>query len=333
MQKQTKLAALRSFQSRGLSRRSVRCDINETLFLQTFLNQVVAKAVKKRLHMHLMVPVDIFAVPETGFTAAWVSVRPQQNNTLTWTPCLGQGWQADVVRETWKTWSKMPEHAGIVLSSSCIDDALLGDFVVFCLNLMPVFHNSVLFGLGLMLAREIGNWLEQNTIHLVSWNSSSADPVPLLQGLCRSRRLDPRLMVQAVVKAAQVGKSTVKHDGVDRKAARVFCHLYSQLVAACFSKAGSLTKTVLVDGCRNFGETMDLYFSYSPWLNVGAWLPFQVPLFLVTVVEAWVLTRCIYTCHVAPAVSRLKPTLAWLGQAKTVRWGLGDGQTSCYWSL
>lgn len=330
VQTQPQLAALRCFQSRGLAHGVVRCDINETLFLQTFLNQVVAKAVKKRLAMHLKLPADIFACTETGFAAAWVNVHPQQNNTLTWTPCLGQGWQADVVRETWKTWSNMPEHAGLVLSSSSVDDAHLGDFVAFCLTLMPIFHNSVLFGLGLMLVREIGNWLEQNTSRLVSWNSSSDDPIPMLQGLCRARRLDPRLMVQAVLKAAQAGKSTVKQDGVDRKAARVFCHLYGQLVAASFSKAGTLTKTVLVDGCRNFGETMDLYFSYSPWLNVGAWLPFQVPLFPVVVVEAWAHS---HTCQVAPPVSRLKPIFAWLGQTKTVRWGPGDGQTSCTWSL
>ena len=242
--------------------------------------------------MNLKLPADIFACTKTGTTAAWVDVQPHQNGTLTWTQCLGQCWQADVVRETWKTWSKMPEHAGLVLSSSCIDDAQLGDFIAFCLTLMPIFHNSVLFGLGLMLVREIGNWLEQNISHIVSWKSSSQDTIPMLHGLCRARRLDPRLMLHAVVKAAQAGKSNVKHDGVDRKAARVFCHLYSQLVTAAFSKAGTLTKTILVDGCRNFGETMDLYFSFSPWLNLGAWLPFQVPLLLALVVEAWVVMRC-----------------------------------------
>ena len=198
-----------------------------------------------------------------------------------------------MVRETWKTWYMVPETTGIVLSSPSIDEAKLGDVCAFCLALMPVFHQSLLFGLGLLLAREVGNWLEKHITGLVAWTSSSNDPIPLLQGLSRARKLDPRLMVQAVITAAQAGKSKANDNGsVDRHGSRAFCYIYGQLVASSVSSAGSLTKTILADGCRNFGETMDLYFSYSPLLNIGAWLPFQVPLSLVLVVAALALMRC-----------------------------------------
>ena len=58
------------------------------------------------------------------------------------------------------------------------------------------------------------------------------------------------------------------------------CHICGQHVAACFRRAGGLTLTVLVDGCRNFGDTLHLSVSYSPSLHIVAWLPFQVPPFV-----------------------------------------------------
>lgn len=275
VQQRQNLAALRCYTRPRHSKGTARPDISNIIFLQAFLNNVVARALKHNLQLQLCLPVDVFTYLASGHAAKLLEVTVHPNGNLTWTQCLGQGWQADVVRDTWKTWHQRPANAGMVLSSPDIDEAMLGDFCAFCL----VFQYPVLFGLGMMLARQLGNWLELNIHAIVAWKSSSQDHIPLLQGLSRAGGLKPRLLVKAVKTCAGAGESSQGnlHGSMDPGASQAFCYIYGQRVAACFSKAGSLTLTVMVDHCKNFGDNMYIYFSYNPWLNIGAWLPFQVP--------------------------------------------------------
>lgn len=288
------IAALRCYTRPGHSKGTARSDNSDIIFLQAFLNNVVAKALKQNLQLKLQLPVDVFTHLANGRAANCLEVAVNANGSLTWTQCLGQGWQADVVRETWKAWHKRPATAGMVLSSPDIDVALLGDFCAFSM----VFQYPVLFGLGMMLAHQLGNWLELNIHAMVDWRPSWLHPIPLLQGLSSARWPNHKLQVRAVTTYADAGESHGNNNGsVDPRAAQAFCDIYGQHTAACFSKAGSLTLTVLVEHCRNFRDNLYIYFSYSPWLNVGAWLPFQVPLSVGSNCSCFACLAGVITCE------------------------------------
>ena len=274
VQQHPNLPALRCYATPGRSKGTARSDIRDIIFLQAFLNNVVAKALKHNLRLKLLLPVDVFTHLASRHAANCLEVAADPNSNLTWTQCLGQGWQADMVRETWKAWHKRPANAGMLLSSPDIDVALLGDFYACCM----VFQYPLLFGLGMMLARQLGDWLELNIHAMVAWRPSWLEPIPLLRGLSRARWPNHRLQVRPVTTYADAEESHGNnHGSVDSRAAQAFCDIYGQHTAACFSRAGSLTLTVLVEHCSHFRDNLNIYFSYSPWLNVGAWLPFQVP--------------------------------------------------------
>jgi hypothetical protein len=51
--------------------------------------------------------------------------------------------------------------------------------------------------------------------------------------------------------------------------------------------ASTKTKTFVTDGWRGKGEGLELYYAFSPDLNLGGYLPFQVPF---AALGAWLLT-------------------------------------------
>ena len=91
--------------------------------------------------------------------------------------------------------------------------------------------------------------------------------------------MDPRRLVVAMDditqgKSSGLGAWNRKQDTIDHDAAKVLVWAYGRK-AFQLMDIHNQTLVLMSDGAKGSGESMNLYFSYSPVINLGAWLPFQ----------------------------------------------------------
>ena len=163
------------------------------------------------------------------------------------------------------------------LSSGTILTSQLGDFLAFVLLHLPMWPRGKghLTGLAFLLIRQFGEWLDKHISKICSFKSLKA--IPELRHLVRAGRLDCRATVQLSQEdEANSAQQNIKaHHLVAQQQAK--CWHYCSQVAFELQKAKFKSLTISSDGWRGKGEAMELYFAFSPELNIGGYLPFQVP--------------------------------------------------------
>jgi hypothetical protein len=189
---------------------------------------------------------------------------------------------SSVIKSSWKAIvsGEAPGRAGLSLSSSSIDFCQLGDLIVFLLSEVPLLARGKPFAIAICVLRHFAMLLQDELPRIVPLQPQAAS-IAALRGCCgRSFRLDPRRLVTAMDDIAQ-GKSSGlgawmrKQRNVDHDAAKVYVWAYGR---RAFQEFDIDNKSIVVmsDMAKGSGESMNLYFSYSPVINMGAWLPFQV---------------------------------------------------------
>ncbi len=156
----------------------------------------------------------------------------------------------------------------------------LGDLIVFLLSEVPMVANGVFFAIGICLLRHFAMWLQAELPRIVPCQPRAADYAALRGCSGRSFRHDPRRLIQAMDEVAE-GKSSGlgawgrKQQTIDHDAAKLLVWAYGRRAFQDMDIPNP-TLVVMSDMAKGSGESMNLYFSYSPVINLGAWLPFQV---------------------------------------------------------
>jgi hypothetical protein len=186
-----------------------------------------------------------------------------------------------VVKESWKAIANgNPGRAQLRLTSGTIDLCPLGDLIVFLLCEVPLLAAGMFFAIGITLLRHFAMCLQAELPRLVPLQPKALT-IQALRGCGgRSFRLDPRRLVMAMEDIAE-GKSSGlgawgrKQSTIDHDAAKVVVWAYGR---RAFEDMDIRNQTLVLmsDMAKGSGESMNLYFSYSPVINLGAWLPFQV---------------------------------------------------------
>jgi hypothetical protein len=266
-------------------------------FLQLFINELM-KAGQARLLIlpqTFLAPYNVLAI-EPFFLTPDSSEDDQQaltlfpldyamDGTMDFSKVIGDGPESEIVRATWAAVFKHGHGSGqIVLSSCSVDHCKLGDLLVFILAELPLFMEGRLLGLCTLLLGQFGEWLDKAIIHLAPPSHKAID-IPQLRGLIRARNLDSMQLghLAAVMAEGQLSNQSQsgKQFGHMKHESKLMVYLYTMSLAKKLATAPSRSLHILADGWRSIGEQMDLFFAYSPWLNIGGWWPFQVPLFLV----------------------------------------------------
>ena len=124
------------------------------------------------------------------------------------------------------------------------------------------------------LIRQLGQWLDKHISEICSFRPLKA--IPELRHMSRAGRVDCRGAVQVIDEEnGQASQAMKPHHIVAQQQA--LCWHYCSQVAFELQKAQFKSLTISSDGWRGKGEAMELYFAFSPELNVGGYLPFQVP--------------------------------------------------------
>ena len=186
-----------------------------------------------------------------------------------------------VIKESWKAIASgdFPGRAHLRLSGT-IDLCALGDLIVFLLCEVPLLAAGVFFAIGIHLLRHFAMVLQAALPRLVSLQPK-AITVQALRGCGgRSLRLDPRRLVMAMNdiadgKSSGLGAWGRKQATIDHDAAKVLVWAYGRRAFQDMD-IHNQTLVLMSDMAKGSGESMNLYFSYSPVINLGAWLPFQV---------------------------------------------------------
>jgi len=279
------LGSLRAWSRRTRS----QCDDEGAQFLQEFINSVVDKVgmlpggfanmtcaiwVPTPWNRHAegaqaMKPLPITA---NGFVDTRAMFDDQGHD----------GEYGHVIRAAWQSVviSGMSK-GGLKLSSGSVDLCHLGDLVVFLLSDMGLQVHGVLYGLGVFMLRQFDMWLVSKLPQLLQQEDQAAH-VHSLKGIFgRSLARDPRRLAGAVASVANghtagLGQWGRDHDCPDKHAARMIVWSYTKHARQCMDHE-NLTRGMCLDGAKAAGEGMLLAFSYSPVINLGAFLPFQVP--------------------------------------------------------
>jgi hypothetical protein len=172
--------------------------------------------------------------------------------------------------------------AGLKLSSGSIDLCQLGDLIAFLVSDMATQVHGVLFGLGTFMLRQVGMWLERKLPLLLTQEDHAAHVHGLKGMFGRSLRRDPRRLAGALMDIAAghssgLGQWGKEQESPDQHAARITVWSYTKLAQRLMAHE-NLSRGMCMDAAKAAGESMLLAFSYSPVINLGAFLPFQVPL-------------------------------------------------------
>ena len=163
----------------------------------------------------------------------------------------------------------------VVLGTADMEHAMLGDVIGYCLCHLQGHAKGALVGMAFLLLRQFGTWLARHVRELFEWRP--AQQVPEAHNMFFH------------MAALQVGKEAAREltdmSAVALQKARVFA--YCRQVANSLAMASTKTKTFVTDGWRGKGEGLELYYAFSPDLNLGGYLPFQVPFAAFC---AWLLT-------------------------------------------
>ena len=187
-----------------------------------------------------------------------------------------------VVKSTWRAIATGAGNgrANMSLHTGTVDSCQLGDLIVFLLSEVPLLACGVCFAIGRSLLRHFANLLQSELPRIVPLQPKAAC-VAALRGCCgRSFRLDPRRLVMAMDdiskgQSSGLGAWSRKQETVDHDAAKLLVWAYNRKACQEMDHPNQ-TLVLMSDGAKGSGEGMNLYFSYSPVINLGAWLPFQV---------------------------------------------------------
>jgi hypothetical protein len=189
--------------------------------------------------------------------------------------------RSKVIKESWKAIANGDGlgQAHLSLSTGDIKMCKLGDLIAFLLSEVPLEDGGVFFAIGICLLRHFAMLLQVELPRILPMQPQAAD-ISALRGCGRSFRHDPRRLVQAMDDIAE-GKSSGlgawdrKQGTIDHDAAKVLVWAYGRRAYHDMNITNQ-TLVVMSDMAKGAGESMNLYFSYSPVINIGAWLPFQV---------------------------------------------------------
>ena len=187
-----------------------------------------------------------------------------------------------VIKECWKAIASgdFPGRAHLLLSSGTIELCRLGDLIVFLLCEVPFLAAGVFFAIGIHLLRHFAMFLQAELPRLVSLQPKALT-VQALRGCSgRSFRLDPRRLIMAMDdiaagKSSGLGAWSRKQETIDHDAAKILVWAYGRRAHEAMDIRNQ-SLVLMSDMAKGSGESMNLYFSYSPVINLGAWLPFQV---------------------------------------------------------
>lgn len=263
-------------------------DLEGVMFLQAFVNGQVKLAVDRQL-LHtlgqaIMIPENLFEFGAMYKPEAWNMVKA----SFTASGCINlsamfQGRGQDILA-AWSVVARGDGQSQVKVSSASMDLAMMGDVIAFVLAQLGLEHGGALLGFALSLCHYFGLWLSENMDRLLDFQS--VIELPELKGIFRRRNLDPKALAIDLAGFAE-GENSGPGSWKDREAAKVLAYSYNAELNRTLNMAPTLTKTVVADGWRSQGEAMDLYFAFSPVLNIGGWLPFQVPLAIL----------CFHFCH------------------------------------
>ena len=187
-----------------------------------------------------------------------------------------------VVKESWKAIAtgECPGQGHLLLSSGTIELCCLGDLIMFLLCGVPMLAAGVFFAIGINLLRQFAMLLQAELPRIVPLQPKAMTVAALRGCFGRSYRLDPRRYVMAMEdiaagKSSGLGAWGRTQATTDHDAAKVLGWAYGR---RAFQDMDIHNKTLVLmsDMAKGSGESMNLYFSYSPVINKGAWLPFQV---------------------------------------------------------
>jgi hypothetical protein len=167
------------------------------------------------------------------------------------------------------------DFAVLQLTSGSILHAQLGDFLAFALLHLQMWprNKSHWTGLAFSLIRQLGQWLDKHISEICSFRPLKA--IPELRHMSRAGRVDCRGAVQVIDEEnGQASQAMKPHHIVAQQQA--LCWHYCSQVAFELQKAQFKSLTISSDGWRGKGEAMELYFAFSPELNIGGYLPLQV---------------------------------------------------------
>ena len=170
-------------------------------------------------------------------------------------------------------------HNVVVLGTADMEHALLGDVIGYCLCHLQGHAKGALVGMAFLLLRQFGTWLARHVHELFDYRP--AQQVPEARTLFFHTALLQASKEDAPDPADMSAQALAK--------GRVFA--YCRQVANSLAMAPTKTRTFVTDGWRGKGEGLELYYAFSPDLNLGGYLPFQVPF---AACFAWLLTSL---CH------------------------------------
>ena len=154
----------------------------------------------------------------------------------------------------------------VVLGTSDMNHALLGDVIGYCLCHLQGHAKGALVGMAFLLLRQFGTWLARHVTKL--FECRPVQQVPEARSLFYHAALLSMVQEDTAVCAGELEV---------RKLAKACVFAYCREVAQCMSMAATKTRTFVTDGWRGKGEGLELYYAFSPDLNMGGYLPFQVP--------------------------------------------------------
>ena len=162
------------------------------------------------------------------------------------------------------------------LTSGSILHAQLGDFLAFALLHLQMWprKKSHWTGLAFFMIRQFGLWLDKHISEICSFRPLKA--IPEIRHMSRAGRVDCRGAVQVIDEENGQALQAMKFHHIVAKQ-QALCWHYCHQVAFELQKAQFKSLTISSDGWRGKGEAMELYFAFSPELNIGGYLPFQVP--------------------------------------------------------
>jgi len=256
-------------------------ELEELVFLQQFMNAALDHALQGKVPLpKLEVPRALFqqSLMPGSRDIVTVPIEHSASGLYKFDPMFSHDPESQAALAAWEAVTIHGHRDfGLDLTSASLRAARLGDFVAFCFAVVPTMSQSKLFGVAMSLVQQFGRWLDASLTQLLEFKSMSQ--IPVLKGLWRAYRLDPRRLAMAVdeaAKAQHVGPAArAEKYGQDRDMAKVYVYAYVTELARTMGHE-NVTRTIIVDGWRHMGESMEQVFSYSPVLNLGGWLPFQV---------------------------------------------------------
>jgi hypothetical protein len=246
--------------------------LGSVAFFQQFLNQIVQMALAKGMDMNTIFHVPINMSLDFGRALLYrdpaltelSSVQCTSSGMFDWGKIFGDDVQA--IKTSWQTMAMDPQ-AEFILSTSDITQSYLGDLIGFMIFKLQFFQRGIYVGLAFLLLRQFGQWLSMSMGEILSFSDKCAWPdLHGLYNIC-SKPKNMDISSENVL----VEHTKVKID--NKKKVYNYCCKVSKALNAASSK----TATFVGDGWRGKGEPMELYFCYSPLLNLGGYLPFQVP--------------------------------------------------------